>query len=96
MKILQTALSHLALLGIRSNKSLINVNFLLTELIIWKTVLQSLLFLILEAQNFREYTNAFFLISTNAMAAACFTILAANGGSIFTIVDILEKIVQSM
>lgn len=94
MKVAQSAQNYLAMLGIRRNQNLANVNFLLAELIFFTTVGSELLFLLCEANTFREYTLGIFWISTHSMVAACFTLLGKSRDHIFKMVDLGEEIIE--
>lgn len=94
MKIAQTAQDCLAMLGIRRNQNLANVNFLVTELIFFTTVASELCFLFNEAYTFREYTLVIFWTSTYSMAAVCFTLVGKCRVHIFKMIDLGEEIIE--
>lgn len=94
MKLVQSAQSYLTMLGMNPNQRLVNVNFFVAELIIATNVTLNWLFLIYEANTFREYTNAIFLTSTITIAAVCFTIFATESEHIFNMINIGEKLIE--
>lgn len=94
MKILRLAQSYLAMLGIHSNQSLINVNFLTIEIIIFMAILSNWLYVLIDANDFQEITYSIFISSTIAMAGVCFTISGIKRRSIFAIIGIAHEIVE--
>lgn len=94
MKLLRSTQRYMAILGIYRNRNLLNVKFLMPEIIFFTYVLQNWLFLTFVASTFREYTNSIFLTSTDTMAAACFTIFATKKGHIFKMIDIGKELIK--
>lgn len=88
MKLIQSAQDCLAMLGLSSNQSLFNLKFLMAEFFMFANVGCNWLFIIYEANTFREYTNSSFLTSTYTMAAICFTIFAKERKHIFKMIEI--------
>lgn len=94
MKVLQSAQNYLAMMGIRQNQSLANVNFFLAEFLFFTNVASNVLFLIYDANTFREYTTAIFMISTFTMVAVCFTLFAKESGRTFKMIDLGEELLK--
>lgn len=91
MKIIQSGLKYIAILGVRPNKSLINVKFFVAVVANVTNVAQNFLFLIREANTFIEYANSIFLISTVTMTVVSFTIAVMVRSYAFEFMNLAEK-----
>lgn len=92
MKLFQSAQRYLAMMGIRLNQNLANVNFFMAEILIATQFCFGCVFVIFKANTFREY--AYIHFSTQIMAIACFTIFAAKRKHFFNIIDIAEELTE--
>lgn len=94
MEVVESTLNHFAILGIRSNQSLTNVNFFMIELIFILQICSNCIFLIFVADTFREYTYGMFFASSNVMVTSIFTIFAIKRTHFFKMIDIVEEMVE--
>lgn len=94
MKLLQSALNYFAMLGIRPNKSLKNVNFFMAEFVFIMHDWISWAFIIYEANIFREYTYALFFNINLSVAAVCLTIFAVKRQHVFNMIDFGEELIE--
>lgn len=94
MKIIQSGLENLALMGVSQGESLFNVKFLVAILFNIINVSGNLAFLFHEASTFVEYANSIFLTSTVTTVAVCFVLMASSKLLIFDTIDSFEKLIE--
>lgn len=94
MKLLQSTLSYLAMLGISSHQSLANVKHVVAELNNIIHLCSACISLFHVAKTFREFTYTTFFVATTAMIAACFTIFATKRHHVFKMIDIAEELIE--
>lgn len=94
MEVLQSLQNYLALLGLDLNQSLFNVKFFMAEFFMFTNIGCNWLFIIFEANTFREYANSSFLNSTYTMAAICFTIFAVERKHVIKITEIGTELLE--
>lgn len=94
MKLVLSGQRSLAILGIKPNQSLFNLNFLFVVFINATNVGGNWLYLIHEANTFVEYANSIFITITITMAAVSVLILAFEKSLIFTSLDLCEQLVE--
>lgn len=83
------------MLGINSHRSLINVNFVMVEFILFVAISSGWLFIIFDASDFREFTCSIASGSTLTMTGVCFTIFATKKQSVFALINITEQIIEN-
>lgn len=91
MKYLESSLKNLAILGLKSDQSLLNVKFVVASIFIVLNSALSLAFLIIEARTFLEYTNSIFMALTTTMIAVCFAILSYKVKITFVVLKFAEE-----
>lgn len=94
MKIIQSGMEHLAIIGVTPNQNLINVKFLVALIFNIENVSGNLAFLFHEANTFVEYANSIFLTSTVTVVAVCFLMMATNKSVIFHTIESFEELVE--
>lgn len=94
MKLVVSGQRSLAILGIKPNQSLFNLNFLFAVFINATNVGGNWLYLIHEANTFVEYANSIFITITITMPAVCVLILAFEKSLIFTSLGLCEQLVE--
>lgn len=69
MKLFETTLKHFALMGIGSNEGRINRKMLLALFFLWLTSIFNSIFLIYEANNFKDYTQNLYMTVASTLVA---------------------------
>lgn len=94
MKIIQSGLEYLAVMGVSHSETLINVKFLVALFFQVVNVSGNFAFLFHEASTFVEYANSIFLTSTVTTVAVCFLMMALSRELIFETIGAFEKLVE--
>lgn len=94
MKIIQSGLEYLAVMGVSHSASLINVKFLVALFFNVVNVSGNFAFLFHEANSFLEYANSIFLTSTVTTVAVCFLMMALSRELIFETIGSFEKLIE--
>lgn len=94
MKIIQTGLMCLAILGLRPTQSLINIKFFAAIFVYATNVVGNCMFLFHEASTFFEYANSIFLATTITMAATFLIIAGSVKTLMFSTIDSFTKLVE--
>lgn len=94
MEFLQSLQAYLAMLGLTQNQSLFNLKFFVAEIFLFGNVCSNSMFIICEANTFREYACSSFVTSTYAMAAVCFTIFAKERKRISEVIEIGTELIE--
>lgn len=84
----------MAILGIKPNQNLVNLNFFFAMFIYGTNVAGNWLFLFYEAHTFVEYANSIFMTWTITVSAVCVVIIAFERSLIFITIDLFEKLVE--
>lgn len=83
-------MKNLAILGLKSDQSLLNVKFLVASFINLVNLTLNLAFLN-EAQTFLEYTNSIFMCLLTALLTACFAIVSYKINALLVLLKFAEE-----
>ena len=91
MKFFKTALHNFAIMGIDSNRSVINTQMLIATFFLWLTSIFNTTFLIYEANNFKDYTQNLYMTVASTLVAMCYTQIVFQISIIVKFIDGFEK-----
>lgn len=94
MKIIESGLEYLAMMGVSHSQSLLNVKFSVAIFFQIMNVSGNFAFLFHEAKTFVEYANSIFLTATVTLVAVCFLMMALSRAFIFETIGMFEKLVD--
>lgn len=93
MKLFQFVQTKLALLGfLPKQKSPFNAKILTAFVCFWLDNAFNCVFIMVEVDNFIDYTNSIFIICATTAIATCFTIAAIKTRNMFEFIDFAERI----
>lgn len=94
MKLIQSGLEYLTILGIGPNQRIFNIKFFTSVVVYATDVGSNWIFLVYEASTFFEYANSIFLTTTVTMVATCFVILSFIRPRVFGLIDLSENQIE--
>lgn len=95
MQLFQSIQRSLAMMGIGWNQHRSNLKIFMTFVLYWSLVALYCSFLLLEADEFREYMDTVYLISSTTMIALCFMNFVWKMAIIFKMIHEIEEIVEN-
>lgn len=87
MKLFVTTLKNFTLMGIGSGQKQINAKMLIALLFLWLTSIFNTIFLVYEANNFKDYTQNLYMTVASTLVAMFYV-------QIFFQISIVEKFIE--
>lgn len=95
VQIFEHALNRLATMGLKPNEQLLNARVIRYIAVHCLCTVSSVMYVILEANTFREYPKSIFNAMANAVGLLFFLILTAQSKKLFELRDHTNKVVEA-
>lgn len=90
MKLFTTALKNFAVMGIGSNQSPINGKMMIATFFLWLTSIFNTIFLVSEANNFKDYTQNLYMTVASTLVAICYVQIVSQKSILLKFIDGFE------